>query len=98
MKKNKLILSIAVAILNSYYFTLWIVAFHKFSNQAERVDFFLQYSYLFNSIDTLTVTLVVLSIISLIFVNLRPFKNKALQYTISLIHFLFLLFVLWSYL
>jgi hypothetical protein len=98
MKKNKPTLSIAVAILNIYYFTLWIVAFNKFSNQTERVDFFLQHGCLFNSIGALNLTLVVISIISLIFVNLRPFKSKALRYTISSIHFLFLLFVLWSYL
>ncbi len=98
MKKNNPTLSIVIAILNVYYFTLWIVAFHKFSNQPERVDFFLQHWHLFNSIGALNVTLVVISIISLIFVNLRPFKSKALRFTISSIHFLFLLFVLWSYL
>lgn len=101
MKSLRTIAITTVTLSNVYYFTLWIIAFNKFNTQAERVTYFLEKWYIFNSIDILSTFLSILTLLSLVLLNVSYFNshyNTVLRILCSIVNILFLLFLFWSYL
>jgi len=89
---------IIVTILNTYYFSLWIVAFNTFSTQEERLVYFLDKSIAFDNITTLNSVLLLITMISMVLNFRKVAMHRYLKMTCLIVNFLFLVFILWSYL
>jgi len=98
MKSIKIPLAVLVVLLNSYSFSLWIYSFYKFPTQTERVDYFLQKWFVFESFQAVNIFLILATIAAFIIINLKPEPNRYLRTGFSAVYILFLAFTLWGYL
>jgi hypothetical protein len=98
MKSRKEIIPALVALLNVYFFLLWIYIFNLYDSQEQRVGSFLKYWIFFKTAGELSVFLSIVTLGSLIWINFKSMKIDFFRIGISAIHIIFLLFLLWSYL
>jgi len=79
MKKLRTAFICIVLLVSIYTEVLWIVSFNKFTEQSERVAYFLKYWPFLESVAPLNISLVILTIISFIFLNYRHSLNRPLE-------------------
>jgi hypothetical protein len=98
MKVRREFVPITVGLLNFYYVILWIKVYNLFPTQDQKVNAFLKYWLFFNSIGSLHLFIVTLTLASLVFINFKPLKSDFLRLTFSTIHIIFLFLIAFSYL
>lgn len=94
--KFRLVFVAGVLSLNIYYFIVWLVAFKKFTTQGEKVSYFLEKSLLFNTVTTLNICMLTLTIMSLVILNAGNMKSYLARIGISLVHIFFILYIFWG--
>lgn len=94
----KKILIISASILNLNYFFSWIFIFNKYDNQIDRRNNFLENWLIFDNINTLDISLSLLTVISIILIFSNENNNKYLRIICFIINVLFLIFMIWAHL
>jgi hypothetical protein len=96
MKTLRTTFIVSVALLDIYYIVMWIVSFNKYMEHSERVSFFLQNWFFFQSVVVLNFILLVLTTLNLISLNYKLSFHKPLKLAINLVFILFIFFIVWT--
>ena len=96
--KLKSIFLVIVASLDIYAFALWLAASMLTQSHEDAVQFFLKGWPLIDSVISLSLFLMFLTLSALIIVNVKPFRKQIVTYLFSIVYILFLLYSMFGFL
>lgn len=96
--KLKGIFLVVVASLDIYAFSLWLAASMLTQSHEDAVQFFLNGWPMIESVVSLSLFLMLLTLSALIIVTVKPFRRQIVTYLFSIVYILFLLYSMFGFL